>query len=144
MAVMGRMVHSCFLSHLFPPRAMISMLLVASGEAACESGQASHWTTHGASCFTQPTKDTTQDFFVDVFQDNIVIIQVAWRRDGVPCSGRHRRCRFGPCYRERSRHLQGEIAVVREPVIAVIMRSREQKVILLRPRGYRLSDSRPR
>src|SRR5882724_11909937 len=37
----------------------------------------------GASCSTQPTEDTTQDFVVDVFQDNIVIIQVA-RRYSVP------------------------------------------------------------
>jgi hypothetical protein len=95
------------------------------------AGQASHRTRHGASCATQPTEDTAQDFFVDVFQDDIVIIQVAWR-DGVLCRGRHRLHRGGPCCRGRSWHLQGEIAVVREPVIAVIMRPREKKVILLR------------
>src|SRR5437660_12682364 len=50
----------------------------------------------------------------------------------MPCSGRLRRRWFGPCCYRRSRHLQGEIAVVRQPVITVIMRSREQKVILLR------------
>src|SRR5215510_3868243 len=86
---------------------------------------------HSASCATQPTEDTTQDFFVDVFQDNIVIIQIAWR-DGVLGGGRRRRCRFGPCCRGRSWHLQGELSMVREPVVAVIMRPREKKVILLR------------
>src|SRR5512145_842257 len=83
-----------------------------------------------ASCATQSTEDTTQDFFVNVFQDNIVIIQVVgW--DGWLCSLRHlcRRCR--PYSRRRFWHLHGEIAVVREPAIAVIMRLCKKKVILL-------------
>ena len=70
-------------------------------------------------------------FFVNVFQDNIVIIQVVWW-DGVLCSGRYLRRRCGPCGRECFWHLQGEIAVVREPAIAVIMRPCKKKVILLR------------
>src|SRR5512145_2751008 len=84
-----------------------------------------------ASCATQSTEDTTQDFFVNVFQDNIVIIQVVlW--DGGLCSLRHL-CRRGrPCGRGRFWHLQGEIAVMREPAIAVIMRPCKKKIILLR------------